>query len=305
MLKRITSRLSKQKYLFIMLVPGFLLTLIFAYAPLFGWSIAFTDYDVGMSLWDSSWVGLKHFKDFFTDSENALYVFRNTIVINIVTLFINIGGACLFAILLNEMRGKRFKKLVQTVSLFPFFISWAITYIVFNTFLSSTSGLLNKLLVDMNVVSKGINFLGDPKYSWGVIWGVGAWKFIGYNAIIFLASIANIDQAQYEAAEIDGAGRFAKVWYITLPGLLSTAVILIIMNSGWIFSSNFEEFYLFSNPTNWKSMEVFDVYIYNYGLKLLNFPYATAVCIVKTFASILMLLAVNGVAKKLSGHGLV
>ena len=143
------------------------------------------------------------------------------------------------------------------------------------------------------------------KYSWGVILFVNFWKSIGYNSVIFLAAISGIDQEQYEAASIDGASHMQKIIHITLPGLMPTLVMLLIMNSGWIFSSNFEEFNLFSNSVNWQTMEVLDVYVYRYGLKLLDYSYATAVGVIKTIASLIMFFLVNLVAKRINGRSLV
>lgn len=297
--------IQKQKYLYLMLLPGFIITFIFAYVPLTGWLMAFKKYELGLSLWDAEWSGLSQFKAFFLDTGDAMYVVRNTVVINVITIFVNLFVACMLAILLNEIRSGKFKKVVQTSSLFPFFISWAIIYMIFHTFLASESGVLNEVLVSIGIVSEGINFLGEPKFAWGLMVFINAWKFTGYNCVIFLSAIANIDQEQYEAADIDGAGRFEKILYITVPGLLPTLQILFIMNIGWIFSANFEQYYLFTNSLNWEHMEVFDVYIYKYGMQMLDFSYATAVGIIKTIASIIMLLTVNGISKKMSGRAIL
>ena len=167
------------------------------------------------------------------------------------------------------------------------------------------TGVINVLLQDLGFIDKGINFLSDAKYSWGVILFVNFWKSIGYNSVIFLAAISGIDQEQYEAASIDGASHMQKIRHITLPGLMPTLVMLLIMNSGWIFSSNFEEFNLFSNSVNWQTMEVLDVYVYRYGLKLLDYSYATAVGVIKTIASLIMFFLVNLVAKRINGRSLV
>ena len=288
-----------------MLLPGVVLVALFSYAPILGWVMAFKEYQLGMSIFSGRFIGFEQFKAFFANAGDAAYVIRNTICINLLTIVINLTSACAFAVLLNEIKTGLLKKAVQSFSFFPFFISWIITYSIFNTFLSSQSGVLNHILVDLHLTGTGIDFLGNPRYAWQVILFVSFWKYIGYNSVIFLSSISSIDQSQYEAAKIDGAGRFGEIFYITLPGLAPTLVVLLILNSGWIFSSNFEQYFLFTNSMNWERMEVLDVYIYKYGLKLLDFSYATAVGIVKTIASIIMLFIVNSAAKRLNGRSII
>ncbi|GGD88749.1 ABC transporter permease [Paenibacillus nasutitermitis] len=294
----------KQRQLLLMLLPTLIVLAVFTYKPILSWVIAFKDYRIGKSVWKAEWTGFASFREFFMDSTDAVDVLRNTLVINIGALVINLTCALVFAILLNELKNKYFKSLVQTFSLFPFFISWVIGYSLILIFFSVNSGFVNMMLVKYEFIEEGINLLGDPKYSWVLMFGVNLWKSLGYNAIIFLAAIAGIDGQQYEAAEIDGAGRFAKIRHITLPSIVPTLVVLLILNSGMLLNSNFEQFYLFTNPTNVATMQVFDMYIYEFGLKLARFPYATAVSIVKTIVSILMLIIVNTLCKRLAGRSL-
>lgn len=183
---------------------------------------------------------------------------------------------------------------------FPYFVSWVIAYSIVSSLLSVNSGAINQVLVKLGWIKKGFNIIGDPKYSWGLIILINLWKTCGYNTIIFLSSIAGIPTELYEASALDGAGRLQQIRYVTLPSLLPTASVLLIMNAGWILNSNLEQFFVFQNATNWTRMEVLDMYIYKFGLKMLDFPYATAMSIVKTLVSILMLLAVNALTKKLN-----
>lgn len=298
--KPLLKKVYRQRYLLIMLLPAFILTIIFAYIPLAGWIIAFKNYRVGFSIWDSQWTGLEQFKTFFIESSDFIYVIRNTVVMNASTIVINLLLALVFAILMKEIFHKKFAKTIQTVSFFPFFISWVITYAIIHSLFGSSSGAVNEALVKMGAIKEPLNIIGGKEYSWMLIIIMNAWKYLGYNSILFLASIAGIPSEEYEAAEIDGAGRFGKIRYITIPNLMPTLVVLLILNSGWILNSNFEQFYLFTNPTNWETMEVFDMYIYKFGLKLLNFPYATAVGIIKSIVSIGLLLGVNSICKKIS-----
>lgn len=303
--KTILTKIAEQHRLYIMMIPMLTAVILFCYIPLGGWAMAFTDYQLGGSMFGGEFIGFKQFAYFFTQAVDSSYVIRNTLVINLSSLAINLITACAFAILLNEVRTSSLRRIVQSFSFFPFFVSWVITYSIFNSFLSMQTGVINVLLQDLGFIDKGINFLSDAKYSWGVILFVNFWKSIGYNSVIFLAAISGIDQEQYEAASIDGASHMQKIRHITLPGLMPTLVMLLIMNSGWIFSSNFEEFNLFSNSVNWQTMEVLDVYVYRYGLKLLDYSYATAVGVIKTIASLIMFFLVNLVAKRINGRSLV
>lgn len=307
-MKNISSTLKtmrSQYRIYVMLLPMVILVTIFSYLPLAGWVMAFTDYNIGMSMFSGKFVGLKEFINFFSGANDAGYVIVNTLGINLISLFVELVSACAFAILLTEVKLKSFKRTVQSISFFPFFISWVIAYSIFNTFLAIDSGLINIIMVKLGLIKSGINFMGAPEYSWGVMVFINFWKYLGYNSVIFISAIAGIDQEQYEAAVIDGASRIDKIRYITLPALIPTFVVLLIMNSGWIFNSNFDQFFLFRNEGNWKRMEVLDVYIYRYGLKLLDFSYATAVGIIKTFASLIMFYTVNKIAKKISGKSML
>jgi len=203
----------------------------------------------------------------------------------------------------SDMLSNRFVGLKEFISFFPFFVSWVITYNVFNAFLGVESGVINNIIKYFG--GRGINFMGNPAYSWGLMVFITFWKYIGYDIVIFLAAIAGIDQEQYEAACIDGAGRMAKIKHITMPALVPTLVMILIINSGWIFSANFEQYYMFYNRSNWSKMEVLSIYTYRFGFQRLDFSYATAVGVVQTFASMLMFVAVNRIAKRLRDQSLI
>jgi putative aldouronate transport system permease protein len=295
------TRVKRQRHLLLMLAPAFLLTLIFAYLPLAGWVLAFKRYQLGTSIFSGQWTGLLQFRRFFVDSSDFPYLIRNTLVINVASVVQNLIVAVVFAILLSEVRAKAVAKTVQTVTFFPYFISWVITYSVVWSLLAVRSGAINQMLVSTGVLQKGLNIMGESRYAWPLMIYLNLWKYTGYNCIIFLAAISGIPQEQYEAAAIDGAGRFARIWYITVRHLIPTFAVLLIMNSGWIFSSNLEQFFILTNSTNWERMEVLDMYIYKFGLRLLDYPYATAVGILKTGVSVLLLLVVNWGSKRISG----
>lgn len=249
--------------------------------------------------------GLSFFKDFFTNFDDFLYLLRNTLVMNVATIIQNLVLSVFFAIMLQETIFKKMSKITQTVSFFPFFISWVIGYSIVHTLFSGTTGLLNNMLLQWGIIEKPLEILTNKNASWPLIISLNAWKFVGYNTVIFITSIIAIPAEQYEAALIDGAKRRHRIFYITLPNIMPTIIILLIMNSGWVLTTNFEQFFLFTNSLNWETMEVFDMYIYKFGLRQLNYSYATAIGIIKTIVSLIVLVSVNGIAKKSTGKGIM
>lgn len=293
-------RIIKNRYLYLMVAPAFVLVFLFNYVTLFGWVIAFKDYRLGKSIIESEWIGFKFFKQFLLEGSDWGYLLRNTLVMNFSMLIVGMLCAVTFALLINEVRYIKFAKSIQTVSFFPFFISWVIVYSIIHSLFAVSTGAINRLLVEQGWIEKGFNILGDKKYSWGLVVMMSLWKSLGYNAVIYIAAIAGIPPEEYEAAEIDGANRWQRVLHVTIPNLMPTVVVLLIMNSGWILNSNFDMYYLFTNGTNWETMEVLDMYIYKYGLKLGKYPYSIAVGMMKSCVSIALLFAVNMISKRLS-----
>lgn len=297
-------RIARQKWVLLMLAPLAILIFIFSYLPLTGWIMAFTDYNIGSPVFGNAWTGLHQFTRLLSYSNDLLRLLKNTVVINIVSVANNLLCALVLTLLLREVRWKRGAKVIQTVTFFPYFVSAVIAYAIVWSLVAVNSGAVNQALVRMGALKRGINVLGDAKYSWTLMILINLWKFTGYNCVLFMAAAAGIPTDQYESASIDGATRFQKAWYITLPSLLPTAAVLLIMNSGWILNSNLEMFMVFQNTTNQQTMEVLDMYIYKYGLKLMDYSYATAAGIVKTGVSLLILVLVNKGVKKLSGTGI-
>ena len=303
-LQNIRKKAARSKFTLLMLAPAFVLTIIFAYLPLAGWAMAFTDYRIGIGIFKGQFVGLKYFTQFLFESSDFAYLIRNTLVMNVSAVVVNLAVAILFSIMLHELRFRWLSKYLQTVTFFPYFISWVISYSLVSALLAVRSGAINEFLIDLGVIETGFNVLGDPKYSWGLMIFLAMWKYTGYNSVIFLATISGIPHEEYEAAAIDGAGRFRLIYHVTFMNMLPTLAILLIMNSGWILSSSLEQFFIFTNPTNMQTMEVLDMYIYKFGLRNLNYSYATAVGILKTIVSILLVWLANFSAKKLSGSSI-
>ena len=232
--KKLWNKIKRQKWLLLMMTPAFLCILLFNYLPLSGWYIAFSEYKLGGSLFGGEFVGLKYFAKIFQESSDLVYLIRNTLVMNGVTLILNLLVALILAILLKEATWKRGAKITQTVSFFPYFVSWVIGYSIVWSLLAVNSGAINQFLVRVGILEKGLNILGDPKYSWQLIILLNMWKSTGYNTIIFLSAISGISSEEYEAAALDGAGRWQQIRYVTLPNLLPTVSVLLIMNAGWI-----------------------------------------------------------------------
>jgi putative aldouronate transport system permease protein len=302
--QNIRSKLIRNKFPLLMLLPAFILTFIFAYLPLSGWVLAFTDYRIGGGIFSGKFAGLKFFKRFLFESSDFGYLIRNTLVINVSAVIVNLAIAIIFSIMLHELRFRWLSKTLQTVTFFPYFISWVISYSVVWALFAVRSGAINEFLLNQGIIKTGFNVLGDPKYSWGLMIFMAMWKYTGYNSVIFLATISGIPQEEYEAAAIDGAGRFRLIYHVTFMNMLPTVAILLIMNSGWILSSNLEQFFIFTNATNMQTMEVLDMYIYKFGLRNLNYSYATAVGILKTIVSFLLVFLANYGSKKLKGSSI-
>ena len=296
-------KIVRQRQLYWMVLPAMVAVGVFTYAPLFGWWMAFSDFKVGKSIFSAPWVGLKYFAEFFSDSADAGHVIINTLVMNVSSLLLGLLCALVFAIFLKEVRWHRYRRFVQSASFFPYFMSWVIIYAVIYA-LVSNDGAINASLQSIGLIDKPINILGNPQASWGLIIGVNVWNILGYNSVMFIAAIAGIPEEQYEAARIDGATRFHEMWHVTLPNLIPTLIVLLILGSGSIFNSYLDQFFIFTNTLNISTMEVFDYYIYRFGLKLGNFSYATAVGIVKTLVSLVLLIGVNWISRKTTDQAL-
>ncbi|AOZ92240.1 ABC transporter permease [Paenibacillus crassostreae] len=293
-----------QKQLMFMSVPVILYIILFSYIPIWGWSMAFQDFKPAKAFTEQTWVGFKHFSFLFTD-ETFLRVLRNTLAMSMINMALGFVTAIVFAILLNEIKSKFFKKTVQTVSYLPHFLSWIIvTGLVANS-LAIEDGIVNVLLMKLGFVDSPIMWLNEGKYFWGIVASSHVWKEVGWNAIIYLAAITSISPELYEAADIDGANRYQKMLHITLPGIKSIIVILLIMNLGWILEAGFEVQYLLGNGLVVDWSETIDIFVLKYGLRIGNYSLATAAGIFKTIVSITLIFAANSIAKRLGEERLI
>ncbi|SFE01945.1 putative aldouronate transport system permease protein [Paenibacillus catalpae] len=301
---RKSRRFKNQGQLMWMSLPVLIYVMLFSYYPIWGWTMAFQNYKPAKSFAQQEWVGLKQFKFLFTD-EGFLRVLRNTIGMSAINMVLGFVTAIVFAILLNEVKNKLFKRSIQTISYLPHFLSWIIVTGIVASSLSVDGGIVNEVLMKLGFIHEPILWLSEPKYFWGIVGASHVWKEVGWNAIIYLAAITSIDPSLYEAAEIDGANRYHKMWYITLPGIKSIVIILLIMNLGWILEAGFEVQYLLGNGVVVDWSETIDIFVLKYGLKQGNYSLATAAGIFKTVVSITLIYAANTLAKRFGEERLI
>lgn len=299
----ILIRLFKQWDIQLMVIPALLLILIFSYVPMYGVLMAFQDYNLFGGMAESPWVGLKHFEMFFESPEFS-NVMRNTIVISLLKFFIGFPAPILLALMLNEIRHMGFKRIVQTVSYLPHFLSWVIVAGFAMSLLSTDNGSINMLLEKLNLIDEPVSFLSIPEYFWGILVTTGVWKEIGFSSIVYLAAVAGIDPHMYEAADMDGASKLRQIFTITLPSIMPVVTIFMILAIGNLLTAGFEDILLLGvNPVLREVSDVIDTYVYRVGIQNSRFSYATAVGLFKAVISVGLLTIANFVARK-SGNSL-
>ena len=290
------KNLVKQRVLLIWAAVFTVYGLVFYYIPLGGWVMAFQNYKPKTGLLHSKFVGLVKFQ-FLFDDQTFLKVIRNTLCRGILNLVCTFVMAILFAILLNEVRSRLAKKTIQTISYLPHFLSWIIVTGILHDALSA-NGIINELLVKAHIISSPISFFSVPELFWPIVAFANIWKETGWNAIIYLAAITSIDPSLYEAAAIDGAGRWAKIKYITLPGIRPTIMILLLMNIGNILNAGFEIQYLLGNGLIKNVSDTIDIYVLTWGISQSDYSLGTAAGIFKSVVAIILIVIANGVAKR-------
>lgn len=292
---------KKCKYLFLMFIPVILYFVIFCYVPMYGVIISFQDYYPRLGITGSEWVGFKHFEKLFT-GRYFFPVLRNTLIISIGKLLFGFPAPIILCLLLNEVRSLKFKKVVQTISYLPHFISWVVLASIVQTILSPSSGVVNYIIQLLG--GEPIFFMGSSDWFRKVIVGSSIWRDTGWQTVVFMAAILSSDPQLYEAADLDGAGRFQKMIYVTLPCIAPTIIIMFIMATGNVIQDDFDQIY---NMLNAKVMDVGDVigtYTYRMGIEKMNFSYATAVGLFKNVVSLILVTFTNAFSRKLSGSSL-
>ncbi len=293
--------------LFLLSAPFLLLVFIFSYLPLYGWIYAFFEYRAGLKIFETKFIGFKYFLSLVNNPVTAseiVRVLRNTFVMSFLGILTSWMPVA-FAIFLSEMRSKKIRGIIQTLSTLPNFISWILVYSVVWSMFSVGDGFLNRLLLTLNLVDTEINFLASTEHVWLTMLGYQIWKGLGWSAIMYLAAITSIDQEQYEAATVDGAGRFRCIWHITVPGLMPTYFVLLLLSIANFINNGMEQYFVFQNPMNKAFIEVLDLYVYNKGMIGNNIPYATVVSMLKSIVSIVLLFTANKMSKSVRGESIL
>ncbi|NLM10605.1 MAG: sugar ABC transporter permease [Clostridiaceae bacterium] len=297
--KEFINQVRKQKGLILIAAPFFIYFFVFSYLPLWGLTMAFQNYKPHLSFFEQEWVGLLHFKNLFTDPD-FYRVMRNTLGMSIINLVLGFVTAIAFALLLNELTGKlyNFKRIVQTISYMPHFLSWIIVCGLVSNILAMDGGILNEILLALGLIKEKIHFMGKPELFWWIVGFTNVWKSMGWNSIIYLAAITSIDPALYEAAAIDGYGRFGRMWHVTLPGIKSTIIVLLILNAGWILNAGFEiQYILGTNGLVLDVSETIDIFVLKRGFgRSGGFAFGTAAGMFKTVVSAVILILCNKIA---------
>ncbi len=293
--------LWRYRILYLLSVPGILYFFLFKYVPLFGSVIAFQNYNIFKGITGSDWVGLEHFQKMFSHYD-FLRILNNTLLLGLYDLVIAFPVPIVLAILLNEVRMIVFKRMLQTIVYMPHFLSWVVISGIFMGIFSMDAGVVNKALGFLGM--QPIYFLGEDSYIRSILIGSGIWRDSGYGTIIFLAAIAGINPDLYEAAEVDGAGRLKQIWSITLPSLLPTIMILLLLHIGKFLDLGFERVFVFLNPLNLDSGEILDTYIYKAGLLSQQYSYTTAIGLFKSVVGLALIVLGNFISKKTTGESL-
>jgi putative aldouronate transport system permease protein len=289
-------QMMDQRWLLLLSVPFVLWLIVFRYIPLAGWIMAFQDYKPHLGIFDQKWMGLKHFQDLFK-ARLFYQSLQNTLGMSFLGLIFGFTTSIGFAVLLNELRFLPFKRFTQTVSYLPHFVSWVVAANIVTAMLA-LSGPVNGLLISMKIVSEPINFMVKPELFWWIVVLADVWKEMGWGAIIYLAAMTGIDSQIYEAAEIDGVTRWQKIWHVTLPGIIPTIVILLVLSIGNIINVGFERQLLLGNAIVFPKGVTLDWYALRYGIEQTRYSFGTAIGIFRSGVSIILLFLANYVARK-------
>lgn len=301
------ARAIEQWDLQLLVLPGIILLIVFSYLPMYGLIMSFQEFRMGDFPGMSEWVGFKQFESLFTDP-NFFRTLRNTLVISFLKLSIGFICPIVFAVFLNEMRRSGIKKVVQTVSYLPHFISWTVCALLMFDFLSIDGGAVNEFLQWANIIDEPIGFFQDGKYFWGITLFTDIWKEVGWNSIIYISAMAGVDAEMYEAADIDGATRAQKMWHITLKAIKPTIILLFIMNVGGVLNANFDQIMMLTknmgNAMLTEYADVIDTFVYRMGMNMGRFSFATAAGLFKAVINFGLLLGANWIAGKAGENAL-
>jgi putative aldouronate transport system permease protein len=293
--------IERDKYLYLLILPVILYYVVFHYIPMYGVVIAFKKFQPLKGIMGSTWVGFRYFEEFFT-SPHFFQLLKNTVLLSFYSLIWGFPAPILFALLVNEVRHKLFKRAVQTISYLPHFISFVVIAGMVVSFTGLKEGVINQFLLLVGM--EPINFMAEPGWFRSIFVGTSIWQGFGWGSIIYLAAIAGIDPQLYEAAEMDGAGRWTRMWHITLPCLIPTIVIMFILQIGNLMDVGVEKVLLLSNPLTYETADVISTFVYRRGILNGDYSFATAVGLFNNVINLIMLVSVNALSRKVSQSSL-
>ncbi len=285
-----------------MVWPALIVLIIFAYIPMYGVQIAFKDFQIGLGIYNSPWVGFKYFEQFLTDP-NLFNVLKNTLILNVFGALITFPAPIILALLINELSNGVFKKTAQTVSYMPHFLSWVIFGGLIMQMLRA-DGIISDLAVMIGIFDEPVNFMAQDEWFYGIFITSSLIKGLGFGSIIYVAALSGVDQETIEAAAVDGCNRLQKIWHISLPAILGTVVIMLIFAISSILNTGIENVLMFQNSLNLQTSEVLDTYVYKVGVSQQRFSYSTAVGLLKSLVGIILLIGANFFSKKITEKGL-
>ncbi|OMF20265.1 protein lplB [Paenibacillus sp. FSL H7-0331] len=295
-------KIKMDRWLYLMLLPGIIYFLLFKYGPMWGIVIAFQDYSPFQGMTGSNWVGMKHFIRLFSDP-TFFVLLRNTLLLSLMNIVFVFPMPIVVALLLNELRTEKFKKVIQTLIYIPHFMSWVIIIGMFFVIFEMQDGVFQKMIASVGL--QKFTFMMNPDLFRPTYIIQAIWRDTGWGTIIYLAALAGVDPQLYEASRIDGAGRMRQLWHITLPCIRSTIVILLILKIGDILELGFDHVFLLLNPLNRDVAEIFDTYVYTIGIVQGSFSYSTAVGLFKSFIGLVLVLIANELSKKFGEEGII
>lgn len=296
---------SFRKYwqMYLLLVPVIVYYIMFKYVPMLGLQIAFKDFSFRKGIWGSEWIGMDHFVRFFSSSQ-SVSIIMNTLILGLQTLVLCFPMPIILALIFNEIRSKKFKKTLQTITYAPHFISTIVVCGMLISMVSPSTGIFNTLLLNLGIIEEPIYVMGSAKYFRPVYVITDIWKDSGWSAILYVSALAAIDESMYEAAEVDGASRWNQLIHITLPSIVPTIITMLILETGKVLSIGFEKVYALQNDLNLSVSEVISTYTYKQGLENLEYDYATSIGLFNAVISFIMLVTVNYLSKKFSKNSL-
>ena len=296
--KSLGSRMLQYWPLYVMLLPAIIYYILICYVPMAGNILAFKEYSFKKGIWGSDFVGLRYFEAFFK-SYDCIRLIKNTLTVGFIKCILEFPFAIILALLLNELKNMKFKKVSQTITYLPHFLSSVIIVTMIQRLLAPNNGVINQIIAGLG--GKGDTFfLMEAKYFLGILFSMDLWRNIGWDSIIYLAAISSVDTSLYEAAQMDGCGKLKRMWHITLPGIRGTIGLLFIMGVGGLLSSGFEQIYLLRTPGNMQLADTLDTYVVRVGLQGGQFGYATAIGLIQGLVGLVLVVITNKICKKLT-----